>query len=398
MLIERSPFIIGVIAAAVLLTATAFALFLTRGMFASGHEITAYFTDAAGLAVDDQVLLAGVRSGRVEAVETEDGLAKVSFIVDGDIPSDSRVRIQIQNLLGRRLLYVVAGSDWDELLSSGDVIPVERTSTPVDVPEFGEETDQLARETDEEALDAVVTALADITEGQREEVGELLDGLQRLSAIIAERRDELQGTIVGTERLFSAFEQRDDEIVRIIDAFGSTLDMLANRRGDVQELLRNTADASESLADLVETERTRIDRVLRRLHEDLTIVDRNQVDIAHFFAYSGPALIGFSSVGYDSEGNDTPYWGNMHASQYGNVGYDPLFGCGGLLDQALDPVFGEDPRSCREQDAEPVPTRDGDDGGGDSPLPVPEGLSSFFQMHDSHYAELEFLREGGALR
>ncbi len=357
MLLERNQALIGLVAVVVISIATAFGLLATRGVFDTGTEMTALFEDAAGLDVDDQVLVAGVRSGRVLSVELlDDGLVEVGFVVDADLPADSRARITVQNLLGRRQLQLVAGSAWDQLLADDDTIPVGQTSTPVDVPEFGEETEGLARETDEVALDAMVTALADITEGQREEVETLLDGLRQVSRVISGREEELETTIDRTEDLFAAFRDRDDEIVRIIDSFGSTLDMLVDRRSEVERLLRETADSSEVLADLVVDERTRIDRVLTRLNESLEIVDRNQVDIAHFFAYAGVALEGFANIGYNAEGEDNEFWANMRVQEFGAAGVDILFGCGGTLDRQLDDILGEDPRTCDEQDAEPTPS------------------------------------------
>jgi phospholipid/cholesterol/gamma-HCH transport system substrate-binding protein len=391
MLIERNQATIGLIAGAVLAGMVFFSLFMTQGFFDRGDELTAVFADAAGLSEGDQVLVAGVRSGQVNRVEPNGDVVEVDFTVDVDLPRDTRARITIQNLLGRRQLLIQAGSDWSELLEDGATIPLERTSTPVDVPDFGEATEELSRGADEDALQAVVTALADITEDQRDEVADLLDGLTRIGEVIDDRRDELQETFIRSEELFRAFADRDQEIVRIVDSFGSTVGMLRERRADVEQLLQETAGATEVLADLIETERARIDRVLFGLHEDLRVVDRNQVDIAHFFAYAGQALIGFSEIGYRGlEREDNPYWANMRVQDIGPVGVDALFGCGGTVDRALDDLFGEDPRTCEEQDAEPRPdepaadgsgaegdTQDDGDGGDAGPLAGP-GLSSFF--------------------
>jgi ABC-type transporter Mla subunit MlaD len=69
MLLERNQALIGFIAVAVIAAGTIFALAMTRGMFDRGHEVTAVFSDAAGLTVDDNVLAAGIRVGRVTSVE-----------------------------------------------------------------------------------------------------------------------------------------------------------------------------------------------------------------------------------------------------------------------------------------------------------------------------------------
>jgi phospholipid/cholesterol/gamma-HCH transport system substrate-binding protein len=363
-LIERNQVVIGVISAAVIAAGVFFALFMTQGFFEAGHEVTAQFRDAAGVAPGDHVLAAGVRVGQVDSVELndEEGVVDVTFVVEGELPADTRARISIQNLLGRRQLHLVAGADWGELLQDGSMIPVERTSTPIDVPQYGEESERFAREGDQDALQQIVTALADITEDKRDEVSDLIDGLGRIARVIHEQKDELQGTLDGAERFFAAFRDRDEEIVQIVDAFGSTLEMLVEQRPEIERLLNNVGDANHLLADIVSEERLVIDSVLTELHEAMAVVDDTQVDIAHFFAVAPVVLEGFASVGYDTDGSDTPYWLNMHASQAGAISYDWYFGCGGIMDEALDGIFGEDTRNCREQDAQdpPPPLGEGD--------------------------------------
>jgi phospholipid/cholesterol/gamma-HCH transport system substrate-binding protein len=359
MLLERNQALIGFIAVAVIAAGTIFALAMTRGMFDRGHEVTAVFSDAAGLTVDDNVLAAGIRVGRVTSVEIVNGAAEVEFVFEGDLPADTRARIAVQNLLGRRQLHLVAGSNWDDLLRSGDVIPVDQTRTPIDVPEFGEEGEHLYREQDQDALQAIVTALADISEDKHEEVGDLIDGLTRVADTVSDHREDLNDAIDGTQRFFAAFRDRDEEIVRIVDSFGETLDMLVDRRSEVERLLQNAESASTQFADLVEAERSRLDVLLPNLHEGLQTIDENLVDIAHFFAYAPQAMSGWQRVGYERDDGefvgDTPYWFNMAVNQAGVANFDTIVGCGGHLDEALDELLGPDPRSCREQDAAPDP-------------------------------------------
>jgi phospholipid/cholesterol/gamma-HCH transport system substrate-binding protein len=352
MLAERNLAVVGLVTAVIIGAGTFFALLMTRGIFDSGHEVTAIFQDAAGIAVDANVLAAGIRVGRVTDVQINGDTAEVSFIFDGDLPADTRARIAVQNLLGRRQLHLIPGSNWNELLRDDDVIPVTQTSTPVDVPEFGETGEQLYREQDQDALQSIVTALADISEDKHAEVGDLIDGLTRVADAVSERREELHDTIDGAQRFFAAFRDRDEEIVRIVDSFGTTLEMIVDRRPEVEELLQNAGDATHLLADLIQQERATLDSLLPTLHRDLQVIDRNLADVAHFFAYAPMSMSGWQQVGYDTDGSDTPHWFNMAVIQAGAGSFDMILGCGGEFDEALDEIFGPDPRSCPEQDAE----------------------------------------------
>lgn len=347
MLLDRNQVVIGVVAIVLIAVGTFFGITATTGGFVPGKLVRAEFTDAAGLEEGAFVFVAGVRAGRVESVEIAGDVVEVSFKLDAEVPADSGADIFLNNLLGKRAVKVIPGVS-EQTLAEGELIPVERTGTPVDLPELGDETVDLLGGTDVEALQNVTTALADVTEGARDDVEALIDGIDRLTRVVSRRKSELATAIDRTEDLVDAAADKDREIVRIIDAFGSTLDRLAQRRADLTRLLDETAATSTLAADLVEDKRAVLDRVLSELHTDLEILDRRQVEVAHALAYSGVSIDGFASIGYrggDDVRDDNPSWGNVFTTGLGQLGVQALLGCGGALDQALTELVGPDP-SC----------------------------------------------------
>lgn len=372
MLMERNQVIIGVIFSLILIAGTVLGIMFDRSWIAGGYNITAYFSDAAGLQAGDNVLIAGVRSGAVQSVtltgDGDEGYVQAVLRVEAPMPADTSASIILQNFLGKRAVMLRAGTAWDDQLAEGDEIPVEHTDTPVDFTELNQESVDLLRGTDVDALRQLISSVADVTEGQREEVERLLDGLQRFTQVVAERRDDLATLIDRSEDIFGTLSDKDQEILTIIDRFGSTLDMLAERREDIERLLEETARSSNLAADLVADQREQLDRVLDELHTDLEIIDAHQVDLAHVMAYGGVSFEGYANIARQGEG-DNPYWTNIFAQSQGEVGVDALVGCGGAIDDLLDQVFGEDPRTCEEQDA--------DDGGTPSSQPS-SSFRSFF--------------------
>ncbi|MBW3658955.1 MAG: MCE family protein [Actinobacteria bacterium] len=396
MMLERNQAVIGFIVGALILAATAFAVGMSGGMFKPGEELEAVFTDAAGLGTGDFVVVAGIRVGEVLSVEIDGDVARARFTLQsGGVPKDSTASIIIRNTLGKRAIRLEPGND-TEYLAAGDVIPLERTSTPVDLPELGDRSAELLGELNVEALQGLITAVADVTEGNREDVTQLLDGLDKVTKIIADKREELGQLIDRSEVLIDAAASKDQEIVRIIDAFGSTLDTLADRRSDIQRLLSETAAASNITADLIEDRRSQLDRILFELNEDLAIIDAHQVDLAHAFAYSGVGVYGFASIGY-ADGpaqRDTTGWGNVFVTGLGELGIQAAFGCGGALDEALTQVIGPDPTCEGEPDTVGTVEEDEDEGGAGSaatptvpdPLEAPEvygGIDRLFQLPDA---------------
>jgi len=346
MLLDKNHTVIGLVVILVIGVGTLFAVGATAGLFVRGDVMEAEFADAAGLKSGDFVFVAGHRAGEVMDVEIDGDLARVTFSVTApDLPADSTAAVILSNTLGKRGLAIYAGTS-GATLEDGDVIPLARTRTPVDVPELGDRATELLGGVDVDALQQLTTAMADITEGNREEVERLLVGIEDVSRIVAERRDELNTVLDRAYTIIDAAADKDAEIVAIIDDFGFVLDRLVQRRDDITRLLQATAGQSNATAALVGENREQLDRVLASLHGDLQVIDRRQVDLAHTLAYLGVAMYGFSSIGV-SGGDarvDNPTWGNVFTTGLGSVGIGALTDCGGALDTLLRDVLGPDPR------------------------------------------------------
>ncbi len=346
MLLERNQALIGAIVAVVILIGTGFAVGATGGLFVPGERYEADFPDSAGLEEGNFVFIAGVRVGQVTDVELLEDRVRVEFSSEAPpFPTDSTADIIISNTLGKRAVRINVGSS-TERAQPGFRIPLEGNGTPVDLPQLGDESAELLTELDVASLQELTTALADIADASNEDLNRLLVGIEDVSQILVDRRAELERLLQEGTVLIDAVGEVDQDIIRIIDAFGSTLDRLDRRRGDVQRLLDETVDATDTANALLLDREEQIDRVLDDLHTDLEVVDAHQVDLAHIIPYLGAGLEGFASIGY-SGGDlraDNPSWGNVFATELGPVGVEALLGCGGTLDEQFSAAIGPDPR------------------------------------------------------
>lgn len=368
MLIERSHFLVGLVVGVVLLVGSVYAVTLQAGALASGEDIVVEVADADRVEAGAPVRIAGVRVGQVMGVEIVGDRVQVTVRTPEPVPADSRARITTTNALGARAITLDPGEQWDELLNDRDdpVIPLERTDAFVDLPDVTDETVALLEEADTETAARLFTSLADVTEGQREEVGELLDGLERVGGVVADNRAELETFLADAGELLDVLNDADEDLLRTIDGMGETVAALDARRDDLLDFARTTAETSSTTADLVEEEREHIDAVLEEIGALLALVDDHQVDLAHILGYGGVSFEGFSTVG-ESQGQDNPYWGDIFTTGYGAVGVDAIAGCGGMIDEVLDQLLGEGPE-CPSQEESPLepepPVSDG---------PLPDG-------------------------
>jgi phospholipid/cholesterol/gamma-HCH transport system substrate-binding protein len=380
--IERNPVIIGIITVIITAVITIGGLSIQGSDLRGGYTLTAQFEDAAGLRPGDDIFVAGVRAGAVQAVDIVDDHVEVTLSVNGhEMPAETRAKIVVRTLVGSRGVELVAMGPYDELLEDGDTIPLERTDLPIDAPEFGDVSEELLSKTDAEGLNELLVSLTDVTRGQREEVATLIQGGNRVTTVINEQERDIQSLLQSLAEVSSVLNNSSADIITIIDDFGSTLRTLGERRAELQRFFRQTNTTAATAADLVGREREELDRILDDVTEITDALSRQQMNFAEGLAYAGDSIVGFSSVSF-AQGKPVP-WGHIFVNSAGPVGIDILAGCGGLIDQRLDQILGPDPRSCEEQandtfpdDAnEEEPNQEEPEGGGGGGLPLP-GQSS----------------------
>lgn len=365
---ERNPVVIGVVAVVVVLSGTAGALALNSGFFADRYEVQARFPDTAGLRAGDDVRVAGVRSGRVGGLREVDGQVEVDLEIDEgiELPADTRAEIVVESLLGSKHVRLVPGRDWSRLLQDRDVIV--DTVTPTEVLDVQEVGVPLLEETDAAALDDLMGKVERITEGQRENVGEIIVGLTQLTEAVNSRQAEARRLIDSSRVVTGTLSDRDEQLLDALDDLDVVLDGLARRRVLVVALLQETESAARQTADLVADNRPQLDAVLEEIHLTLQVVERNQAELAASMSGMANAIGGFASVGYSGPDEVPNTWANMYTQLIGPLGPDALFGSCGLLDDAFDVLLGPDPIADCEARNGPLPTASG--GGGDADDPV----------------------------
>lgn len=336
--LERNQRVIGLVSLLLISAGTVFALLLQGGAFARTYTVTAYFSDAAGIATSDPVTVAGLPAGRIRDMRIEDGRVAIELGVNHDVrlTADSRAEIVIETLLGRRSVALITGQS-DQALEDGDVIPLDRTTTPVDITELNDVQVELLEASDAEAFESFLRDVAEITEGQADDVGALIDGLNRVLEAVDSRREQLGRLIKSLRIVATTLGQRDDTIVSLIDDLDVVLGNLAQRQEDLEVLLESTATASTETASLVRRNRGVLDSLLDGLHKDLGTLKDHQLDLAAGIAYLENAVQGYQSIGY-TQGQPNE-WANVFIQSLGPASVDALVGEGGLADDLVDEYF-----------------------------------------------------------
>ena len=196
----------------------------------------AIFTDVYGLHPGDDVRMAGVRVGRIQDVELDGAVAKVSFIVQSDqrLYGNTMASVLYENIIGQRHLALSLDETGStEQLPPNSVIPLEQTEPSFDVgtmlngfePMFtllnAEDANNLTLglietfQGDRSSLTALVDQTTTFTEtlaGRDKVLGDTITSLSRVTGNLAEQSDNLDHTLSQTSQVVEEFDARRPEL------------------------------------------------------------------------------------------------------------------------------------------------------------------------------------------
>lgn len=298
---RRDP--IPLAAGAVAVTLALVAAALGVGELPYGVTYSAEFAESAGLRVNDDVVIAGVRVGRVSAVELDGGHVRVGLRVPDDLRLGSLTRadIRIKTLLGAH--HVVLDPRGPGRLRGP--IPLSRTSVPYEVVAAVNDLSQSADRIDERELASAMTVLARTVDGSSEEIRSALDGLGRLSRTIASREDGLRDLVRRARTVTGLLARRDTDLTALIRDGDLVLREIAARRAAIHGLLVNTVLLTRQIDGLIADNRATLKPMLRRLRAFTGVLRRNEESLERTLALLAPFVRQLADTGGNGRWVDT---------------------------------------------------------------------------------------------
>lgn len=242
------------------------------------------FNDASGLAVGDDVRMAGVRVGRVDSIDLKDGKASVNFEVQDNqkVYANTRAAIRYQNLIGQRYLALsLDGPTPAAELSVGSELrlpsedsfdvtkllagfqPVFDTLTPEQVNSLSESLIQ-AFQGNAVSLSRTLEEIGQVANdmANRDQVlGAIITNVGVVVRELASQGNQVQTLIDSAGKLVQGLNGSSQQFGKAIDQIGQTAtgfaDVFAKNRGNLQSAgtaalqATNTLIASGAKMDLL---------------------------------------------------------------------------------------------------------------------------------------------------
>jgi phospholipid/cholesterol/gamma-HCH transport system substrate-binding protein len=283
---SRNPTVIGAIGL-VVIAALLWAAFNAAKLpiIGGGTVYSAAFSEAAGLAANDEVRIAGVKVGTVSSVGLEGDHVKVKFRVKhAFIGSESTLAIKIKTLLGAKYLAIdsigdakqKAGTEIGPPCSSDQVKSTCRTTSPFDIYPAFQQLTQTVGDINTKQLGAAFETLSQTFANTPESVRQVIGGLSRLSRTVASRDAQLNSLLTKARNVTGILADRDQQITKLLSDGNLLLDELTARRQAIHALLQNTSLLTAQLEGLVADNQATLKPSLDQLHGVLKLLQDNQ--------------------------------------------------------------------------------------------------------------------------
>lgn len=272
-------------------------------------HVVAYFDNSNGIFVGDDVVVLGVRVGKIDKIEPQPQQAKVSFWIDRKfkVPVDVNAVILSPKLITSRAIQLTPAYTGGAVLADGAVITQSRTAVPV---EFDDLRQQLERLTDSlqptqpggvSPLGAFIDTTANNLRGQGVQIRSTLMKLSQAVSAFGDHSDDVFATIKNLSTLVSALHDSADLMRQLNTNLAAVTGLLANNPDEVANAVTDlnvavgevsgfVADnrealgtASERLTSISEALTASIDDVKQTLHVLPNVVSNfvNIYDPAH---------------------------------------------------------------------------------------------------------------------
>lgn len=246
--------------------------------FVRGPVYKADFADAGGLAVSDQVWVAGTPVGQVTEMRLVGNKVVVAFTTKGvRLGTTTTAAIKTGTLLGKRYLGITPGGG--PRMVSGDTIPLARTSTPYNVSASIEQATQQIHDFDKPKIEAALNSFADAFQNTPADVRATLVNVKALSQTINSRDQALRELLVHAHTVSGVLSDRTSQFQSLLVDGSSLLAELQQRQEVLDEMFRDLNYVASQARDFVRENNGQLGGMLHELDDVLAVVQRNDQNV-----------------------------------------------------------------------------------------------------------------------
>ncbi|AFC53422.1 virulence factor Mce [Mycobacterium paraintracellulare] len=251
------------------------------------NTYSAYFAEANGLFVGDEVRILGVAVGIIDKIEPQPTSSKVTFSVDKQysVPADARAAILSPSLVTSRAIQLVPAYSGGPKLSDGASIPLSRTAVPVEWDDFRRQLEKLtdalqpASPGGVNSVGELIDSAADNVRGQGDTARDTVIKLSQAISTLGDHADDIFSTVRNLQLLVSALYSSSDLLASFNQNMAGVTTLLSNTPNEVGSALKSLDGALTDVRDFVSENREAMGVTVDRLGSITTALNDSRGDI-----------------------------------------------------------------------------------------------------------------------
>ncbi|BBZ77139.1 Mce family protein Mce3D [Mycolicibacterium anyangense] len=291
---------------AVLAATLAVGGFMAWRVLGSGDQtvVVAYFDNSNGIYVGDDVLIAGVRVGKIDKIEPQPLDAKITFSLDNKyrVPADVNAVILTPALVSARAIQLTPTYSSGPVLSSGAVIPRERTAVPMEWDDLRKQLEKLtaALQPTEpggvSTLGSFINTAADNVRGQGANIREALIQASQVFSALGDHKDDIFASVKNLSTLVAALNTTNDVIRQLNDNFAAVTGVFDNDPNEVAGAVKDLNDVVVKAQRFVADNREAVGAAADKLAPVTQALIESIDDIKQLLHVAPNSLANFTSI------------------------------------------------------------------------------------------------------
>ena len=218
-------------------------------------SVVAYFDNSNAIYAGDDVVILGVKVGRIDTIEPQPQRAKVTFSVNAKyrVPANVNAVIVSPKLITSRAVQLTPAYTGGPTLANGAVIPESRTAVPVEFDDFRKQLEKLTESLqptqpgEVSPLGAIINTAADNLRGQGAKIRDTVIKLSQAVSALGDHSTDIFASVKNLSTLVAALHDSADLMAQLNTNLAAVTSLLAN---DPDEVAHAVEDFNAAVKDV----------------------------------------------------------------------------------------------------------------------------------------------------
>lgn len=286
-LVNQDPYKVGLVAVAIGVLLCGLIVIISTISIGT-KNYTAHIAHTAGLRPGEDVQVAGVHVGQVKSITLDGDRVLVHFDMRKGIKLGSQTtgEVRVATLLGTHY-FQVDPQGGGEL--KNDSIPLSQTSVPYNLQDIIDRGTAAIQEIDASLIARALSVVAETTEEAKEEFGPALEGIARVSEVIATRSTQVGDLLQAARDVSDQLSESSDDLLGLMRQTSLVLNEIRTRREAIHSLLVKTAALAGALRTIVGTSEKDLGVALENTRRVLGMLKSQDKTLQDALEIMGPA-------------------------------------------------------------------------------------------------------------